>query len=177
MFRMHVLNTVILCGILLFCTQCDKDVYVDDNCQYASMYMFLNGDSTDLSVLHSTLQRSSSMGEDFKLFTLAAIDKEYKIIFNIKDVHTTIDSSFLENKLRYNLYTYNKSSLITQPLVSVGKYNEDHYEYAQSDTASITISSINENKLLITGEFYVKTSQPEYEARGKFSKVCFLSFK
>lgn len=172
----HLLNrfAAFCCALLLLSAACQKYNPAElVNCEKAAMDVRMNGQSTSLKIKSSTLLRTESLSQSFKLLSLEAYIDTMKVVMNIAD-GPYADARLGNDSLQLKTYSYSrKAGADTTGRVILGIKDK----FYVTDSASVTITEVDVAARTITGTYYIQTASPVLKANGAFTKVCYLSIK
>ena len=148
------------------------------SCSGYSMLLTLQDSSQhSLQVSNNTFFRTPSDTGGIKYVSLETNTDSIKIIFNLKD-GLYPDSQLWNDSLPSKTYTYSRTApSLIGGLVVVGVKQGDNFQFADTDSSSITITNWDIRKQTMSGRYYFKSNQHDRSGTGTFTNVCFVSLK
>jgi hypothetical protein len=169
------LTAVLLCGANAAC----KNDYNTPSFTCSNYYMnlTLRDSSYELKVNNNTFFRIPSDTGGSKYLTLETANDSFKIIFNLRHGLYQGDALYSDS-LPLKTYTFagNRDST-TSGLVVTAIKTGNEFQFADTDTSSITITRWNISKQTMSGSYYFESNNHTLTGKGTFSNVCFLSLK
>ncbi|KAA2245142.1 hypothetical protein F0L74_04040 [Chitinophaga agrisoli] len=162
----------------VFCA-CKSDYNTPSfSCNGYTMQLSLQ-DSThhSLQVSNNTFFRTPSDTGGIKYITLETAADSVKIIFNLK-TGLYPDNTLWDDSMPVRTYTYSKQATgITSGLVVAGIKAGDNFQFADTDSSSITITEWNIRNQTMSGRYYFESNGHTLVGEGSFTGVCFVSLK
>ena len=174
--QIRFLIAVLICGANAAC----QSDYNTPSFTCSNYYMALtlqDSGSYALKINNNTLFRIPSDTGGSKYLTLETANDSFKIIFNLR--HGTYQDAALYNDslpLKTYIFTGNRDST-TSGLVVAAVKTGNEFQFADTDTSSITITRWNISKQTMSGSYYFESNNHTLTGKGIFSNVCFTSLK